>query len=365
MSQQQTRDVIVIGAGPAGLSLGYYFEKDDIDYDILERQEIGFSWQSMPDRLVVISHWWVNLLPGSWIGLHNPFAMVSKTFYNNYLERYTRKNNIRVMQHVLVQNISWENDKFRIETSKGGYLARFVVCATGYFANPHIPAMPGGNDGSLSELHACRYLSARQIAADYADVRNILLVGKRTTAGQLMVELSEFGFRVDISCRSELRLRRDHTFRGGLRKAVYFFYEAVKIKFQPHIKMNSWVDMEGGETGMLLNTGKVLKRAGIHGIQKGHVLFTDGTKARYDLVIYATGYRSALQYLDPSLLVPSGPRGEPKTRDMESVNVANLFFIGFDNLVNFRSRYLRGIASDAKRLAGKIRLRLSDNSQSC
>ena len=359
MGRQQIRDVIVIGAGPAGLSLGYYFEKYGIDYNILERQEIGFSWQSMPDRLVVISHWWVNLLPGSGVGLKNPFATVSKNFYHNYLKRYARKNNIRVMEHVLVENISRENDKFRIETGKGNYRARFVICATGYFANPHIPALPEDNDGSLPEFHACRYLSARQIAVDYPDAKNILLVGKRATAGQLMIELNEFGFKVDISCRSELRLRKDHTLRGGLRKAVYFLYEAVRIRFQPHIKMNSWVDMEGGETGMLLNTGKVLKRAGIQGILKGYALFADGTKSRYDLVIYATGYRSALEYLDSSLLVPDGPRGEPETHDMESVNAANLFFIGLDNLVNFRSRYLRGITSDAGHLAGRIRSRLS------
>lgn len=359
MGQQQIRDIIVIGAGPAGLSLGYYFEKYGIDYDILERQEIGFSWQSMPDKLVVLSHWWVNLLPGSQIGFYNPFAMASKSIYHDYLKRYARKNNIRVAQHVLVGNVSRESDKFRIETSRGIYRARFVVCATGYFANPYIPVMPAGNDGSLSEMHACRYLSARRIAADYPDARNILLVGKRTTAGQLMVELSKFGFKVDISCRSELRLRRDHTLLGGLKKSIYFFYEAVKIRFQPHVKMNSWVDMEGGETSMLLDARKVLKRAETHGIREGHVLFTDGTKVRYDLVIYATGYRPALQYLDTSLLTFSDSRGEPVTRDMESVNAANLFFIGLDNLVNFRSRYLRGIASDAGRLADRIRLCLS------
>ena len=359
MNQQQVRDVMIIGAGPAGLSLGYYLGKYGIDYGILEQQEIGFSWQSMPDRLIVISHWWTNLLPGSWTGLSNPFAMVSKAFYHGYLQRYASKNNIRVAQHVLVRNISQENGKFRIETSKGDYLARFVVCATGYFANPYIPVMPEGNDGSLSEMHACRYVSARQVAMNYPDAQKVLLVGKRATAGQLMAELSRFGFKVDISCRSELRLRGDHTFRGALRKAAYFLYEAVKIKFQQHIKMDSYVDMEGGETGILLDTGKVLKRAGIHGIREGHALFADGTKARYDLIIYATGYRSALQYLDPSLLKLGGPRGEPETRDMESVNSANLFFIGVDNLVNFRSRYLRGIASDAKRLAVKIRARLS------
>ncbi len=358
MGQLQFRDVIIIGAGPAGLSLGYYLQRYGIDYDILERQEVGFSWQSMPDKLMVISPWWVNLLPGSWIGLRNPLAIVSKDSYHDYLKRYARKNNIRVTPHVLVQNISRQDNGFRIETSAGVYSARLVICATGYFANPYIPVMPEGNDGSLSELHACRYLSARQISMDYPDTQNILLVGKRATAGQLMVELSEFGFKVDISCRSELLLRRDHTLRGSLRKAIYFLYEAVKIRFQPHIKMNSWVDMEGGETGMLLNAGKVLKRAETHGIRDGYVVFADGTKTKYDLVIYATGYRFALQYLEPALLKPGGPRGEPETRDMESTNVPNLFFIGLDNLVNFRSRYLRGIASDAGQLAHRVRSRL-------
>ena len=354
------RDVLIIGAGPAGLSLAYYLEKQGIDYSILEKTEVGSSWKSMPDKLVIISPWWTNLLPGSGTGWNNPFAQVGKNFYHHYLIDYVRKNSIRVEPNTLVKALNFAQNEFKLVTNRGNYRARLVVCATGYFSNPYIPSMPKGKDGSIPELHGSHYFSAGQVARDYPRIKKILLVGKRVTAGQLMVELSRFGFDVAISCRSELTLRTDHSLPGKLKVGAYFVYEALKMRFRPHIKMNSYVDMDGGETGVLLATGKVSKKAAAIGVSEGFVLFADNTRCEYDLIIYATGYRPALGYVDASLLTLNN-QAEPVTVDMAAQRTPQLFFIGFDNLVNFRSRYLRGIAKDAKQLAHRIQSRLLES----
>lgn len=352
-------DVIVIGAGPAGLSLAYYLEKSGTDYILLEKDGVGSSWKSMPEKLVVLSPWWTNLLPGSWLGFNNPFTLVSKDYYHNYLLRYNVINKLKVKTQVNIENLKKHNNSYTFKSSAGSFSSKFVICATGYYSKPFIPVLPGGNDSSIPEMHAAEYFSAEKISKDYPQVRRILLVGKRVTAGQLMVELENYGFEIDISCRSELVIRQSHTFKGKVKEFIYYFYEALKIRFKPYLKSNSFVEMDGKDTAKLLDNGIVGKKGNILGISDGSVSFSNGkNETAYDLVIYATGYSPALQYIDPSIL-SADKNGLPDVKNMESIVSVNLFFIGIDNLVNFRSRYLRGIAKDARRLNDIIQSRLT------
>jgi hypothetical protein len=48
----------------------------------------------------------------------------------------------------------------------------------------------------------------------------------------------------------------------------------------------------------------------------------------------------------------------PAIQDFELTEASGLFLLGFDNLYNFRSRYLRGIRSDAAKLASILEDRL-------
>ncbi len=358
MSTVEQHDVIVIGAGPAGLSLGYFLEKAGLDYLVLEKERVGYSWSSMPEKLVVLSPWWVNTLPGSWIGLRNPFCLVGKDFYTAYLERYAEKNRIRIRDKTTVSGVESTSTGFTIELGDKLMQASIVVCATGYYSNPMVPMLEDGNDNSITEVHAVNYYSASRLIEEYPGVKNILLVGKRVTAGQLLVEITDAGLNMDISCRSELEFRDNYTLRGMTREYLYYFYEAVQVLFKPTLRYDSFPSMDGGATEQLINSGKVGKKNAIQAIKDGNVVFADGERKNYDLVIYATGYNPTIGYLANSL-VQTSEKQVPETSGMESKLCANLFFLGLDNLVNFRSRYLRGIASDARRLSRIIQSRLA------
>ena len=357
MTTSEKYDVVVIGAGTAGLSIGYYLEKSGLNYLILEKEEVGYSWSSMPEKLVVLSPWWVNTLPGSSIGFKNPFCLVSKDFYSSYLRNYASNNSLNIRQKTTVSKMESSDEGFSIETTQGLIEAKMVVCASGYYSNPKIPQLPGGNDNSIQEIHAVEYYSAKKLRERFHDLNSVLLVGKRVTAGQLLVEISEAGLKMDISCRSDLEFRINYTFKGILKEYIYYFYENVLLFFQPHLRVNSYPNMDGGKTEELINSGSVGKKAGIQAISEGNVIFSDGEKKAYDLVIYATGYNPATGYLAISQ-VSYDDNAIPETSNLESNNCRNLFFLGLDNLVNFRSRYLRGIARDARALSRIIESRI-------
>ena len=357
MSSVEQHDVVVIGAGPAGLSLGYFLEKAGLDYLLLEKERVGYSWSTMPEKLVVLSPWWVNTLPGSWIGWRNPFRLVGKDFYTAYLERYAENNHIKIRDKTAVSTVESTASGFEIQLGEKSLQARIVVCATGYYSNPMLPTLEDGNDNSITEMHAVNYYSASKLIEEFPGVKNILLVGKRVTAGQLLVEISDAGLDIDICCRSELEFRDNYTLKGITREYLYYFYEAVQVLFNPNLRYDSFPSMDGGATEELINGGKVGKKSAIQAIKDGNVVFANGEMKNYDLVIYATGYNPTIGYLADSL-VQTNEKHVPETSDMESKLCDNLFFLGLDNLVNFRSRYLRGIASDARLLSRIIQARL-------
>ncbi|HED12101.1 MAG TPA: hypothetical protein ENI62_00315 [Gammaproteobacteria bacterium] len=117
--------------------------------------------------------------------------------------------------------------------------------------------------------------------------------------------------------------------------------------------------MDGGETTRLLNSGEVPVFPNIHSMRDGSVNFSDDQHTKPDLIIYATGYRPSLDYVSDIALDENS--GDPIIQDMRSVNVPGIYFVGFDNTVNFRSRYLRGIRNDTKILATTIQQALTSS----
>jgi hypothetical protein len=89
------------------------------------------------------------------------------------------------------------------------------------------------------------------------------------------------------------------------------------------------------------------------------VIFEDGRELRPGLVFYATGFAPALRHLEALQLQVCRETGVPLCHDLESIDAPNLFFLGFDMLRNFQSRFLRGIRNDAVVLAQRLEARLA------
>lgn len=226
-----------------------------------------------------------------------------------------------------------------------------VVIATGYFASPVGP-MPGfEDDGSVPVLHAAMLRSYAELDAFSGKRHPVFVVGGRVTAGQTILALTDRGIPCALCIRTPLNFRR-YGLLAWFREMAYYAWEEIEAALSPGLRRDSYPTMEGGRNRTLVETGAVSVHPPITRIVDGQLVFADGSRSAAAGVILATGYVPSLAI--PGLSAPLGPNGLPETRAFEIASMPGVFLLGFDNLYDHRSRYLRGIRRDARRLARRL-----------
>jgi putative flavoprotein involved in K+ transport len=76
----------------------------------------------------------------------------------------------------------------------------------------------------------------------------------------------------------------------------------------------------------LAKAGAIAIRPGIQTFKPDAVVFADGAEEFYDVVMFATGYRPALGYLDG--LVTLDQKGQPARDGVRSTDQPDLYFVG-------------------------------------
>ena len=108
--------------------------------------------------------------------------------------------------------------------------------------------------------------------------------------------------------------------------------------------------MAGGKIKRIIQSNRVNHIGPILGVEGEYLHHASGVE-KFDVILLATGWKSNVTHLDPQLLTLDG---EPLVENMQSKVWPGLFFLGFDNLLSFRSRFIRGIREDSKCLANNI-----------
>lgn len=359
MSSERIWPVVIVGAGPAGLSLGHEFGLAGMRPCILERGPApADSWRRMPRHMPMNSPWGASLLAGSRVGLRRWSQLASRAEFHAYLLDYARRHDFEIWTDTAVKGIELEEGSgFRLATSRGPVHARTVVNATGYFGHPFVPSYAGLEQSDLVQITVPEYGDAEQVASRLGPSgRDILIVGKRITAGQLGIELVDAGFDVTVSHRSPIRYGWDpNVQRRGF--PLYYPYERVRLRSQSWRHLDSRHPMQGGRARKLIESGRIRTAPEIERVRGSRVLFRDGSSRRFAGLVWATGYRPALPHLGD--LVSLDPEtGRPPLRGAESAEVPGLFFLGLDQQTDFTSRMLRGIRRDARKVATRVLERL-------
>jgi putative flavoprotein involved in K+ transport len=383
-------DILVIGAGPAGLSVGFELKRRRLPFLILEQgASVGESWRNMPRRLKLVSPWKCNSLAGTAKKLFPSHYEINREEFLCYLQSYAEEKQLPVQIDTEVYGVEKLPDGcFRVRTSQGEILPRVLVNATGYFSNPFIPAIPGATESKIPQLHFAHYRDPRHIASflrvsspskpvslspsllkggraglrreNFQSIHRrtsarplILIVGKRLSAGQLMVELADAGFDVALSRRSPIQYGAEPWAWWFLFR-IFPWLEWLKLKWKGSRAPGNDVRMRGGVARKLIESGTVKTFPPIKCFEGDTVTFENGQQLQPGAVLYATGFRPALGHLaslDISICVETG---RPQLRDMESVSMPGLYFIGLDHGRNFQSRFIRGIRKDAAFLVKRL-----------
>ena len=135
-------EVVVIGAGQAGLAMGYFLSRQKRRFLIVERAgSVGSAWRERWDSLTLFTSRRYDSLPGlDFPG--DPAGYPNKDEVIGYLEEYARRFELPVSLNTNVRRLGvGESEGYVIETDRGTIGADQVVVATGPFQQPFVPAV--------------------------------------------------------------------------------------------------------------------------------------------------------------------------------------------------------------------------------
>lgn len=332
-------DVIVIGGGQAGLASGYHLKKRGLSFLILEAgEDAAGAWPQYYDSLKLFSPAAYSSLPGL------PITSQGKRYPNRdeviqYLKKYATHFDLPLVYHSRVEKVSKESDYFRVETSTGKtYFARNLISATGSYSRPYTPLIDKQDEFKGSIIHSATYSTP-----DSFQNQKVVVVGRGNSAVQIAMELSEIT-DTTLAVREPVALIPQRI----LGQDIHFWFKVTGVdtvwKFGKSFANGSSVlDLDGYK--QRLKEGNPKQKKMFTAFHENGVIWSDGKKEEVDSVIFATGYRSNVSYIEA--VGGLDAQGEPLQRNGISTTVSGLYFVGLSGQRSFASATLRGVGPDA------------------
>lgn len=192
----EVTEVLVVGAGQAGVAMSEHLSDRNIAHIVLERDRIAERWRTERwDSLVANGPAWHDRFPGLAFENVDPDAFATKDQVAEYFEKYAEMIDapIRCGVEVLKVTKNEGGSGFIAETSAGTVHARYVVAATGAFQQPAIPALVPESAG-VHQIHSSQYRNPAQLPAG-----GVLVVGAGSSGVQIANELRQSGREVHLA----------------------------------------------------------------------------------------------------------------------------------------------------------------------
>lgn len=310
-------DVVVIGGGQAGLSIGYYLRAAGRSFVIFERGRVGETWRSQRwDSFAVNTPNWANGLPGDAYEGNEPDGFFHRDELVGYFEHYASKFELPVKEGVTVAAVDADGDGFRVtfENADGAVdtvTAGNVVVASGIMQAPKIPGIRERFPQSLLQLHASDYRSADKLPPGA-----VVVIGSGQSGCQISEDLIHAGRDVYLSTSKVGRLRRRYRHRDVVEWAedMGFWDVAVEDLPDPAIEFAAQPQVSGvGRYGSTLSL-QSMARDGVRlmgrlsDVENG-VLKTDNSLAEH--ITFADERSAEFTGMIESWIVSNGVSAEP------------------------------------------------------
>jgi thioredoxin reductase (NADPH) len=182
---KSTLDLLIIGAGPAGLSAADVAAREGLNYLVIEKGLIADTVYHYPIGLTVFST--VNELELRENTLHPCREKPTREELLNYYVHFALNENLRINTEEEVTRVrKLEGEGFSVETSRNAYTASRILVCTGTMAHPRRLNVPGED---LAKVH-------HRFVEPFPYVRkDVLIIGGGNSAAEAALFLSEGGAR--------------------------------------------------------------------------------------------------------------------------------------------------------------------------
>jgi putative flavoprotein involved in K+ transport len=343
MLSMQKYDVIIVGGGQAGLSIGYYLKKTALSFLILDKgSEVGEVWRKRYDSLTLFTPDFYSALPGStFIG--NRQSYPTKDEVANYLKFYAEQNKIPIQHNTEVQELFQTGGGFEIYSNKGIFHAQKVVVATGPFQKPFIPKFSKDLSKDVIQLHSSVYKNPQQLKDG-----PVLVVGGGNSGAQIAVELSKER-EVYLSVGHKLKLIPLDVGK----KSIFWYidkfglYQASKDSLFGRLLRKQKDPILGSDLKPLLDSGKIKLKARSVSVKGDTFHLQDNSHIKVNNVIWSTGFWPDYNWINISNLIDV--KGFP-VHERGVTSVQGLYFLGLPWLNCRSSALLGGVGKDAEYL---------------
>lgn len=394
-------DVLVIGAGQAGLAVSHELSHAGTDHLVVERSRIASTWAGRWDSFHLVSPNHGILLPGGEYRGDDPAGYLSRDEIVAHLTAYAASFAAPLMEDTEVESLGVDEAGFEARTPRGGIRARRVVVCTGAYQAEHRPAFAAELERRVPVVYASAYRSPGALPDG-----PVLVVGGGQSAVQIVEDLRIAGRDVSLAAGSSPAMPR----RAGGRDVfdwlfdLGFFEMTLDDVPSPAVRLAPNPTVTGARGGHDLGL-RTLAAGGVPIM--GHVLGIDGDRLRIaddlaesvavsdetwtqvcdlirlaadqldvprpeladvptaaiepaaapridDLgaVVVACGFRPAYGWIDVDGVVDG--MGFPVQHDGASAVVPGLHFVGVPWLRNRRSPLLMGVGEDAAVVAAQL-----------
>ena len=189
-------DVVIVGAGQAGLAVSRELTEAGIAHVVLERGRVGQTWRGRWDSFCLVTPNWFLQLPSYPYEGDDPDAFMLRDEVVAYLERYAAGFEAPVREGIEVTALSSGADGgFLLETSAGEIMAGTVVLGTGAYQRPHRPAGAATLPEDLHQIDVEDYRNPAELPSG-----PVLVVGSGQSGCQIAEELHRAGREVFLAC---------------------------------------------------------------------------------------------------------------------------------------------------------------------
>ncbi len=356
-SSPESADICIIGAGSSGVAVGKALRDKGLAFDCFEKgSNIGGMWRYRNDNGLSCAYKSLHIdTSRNNLGYPDfPIPDDKPDFLSHhellaYLEAYADHFDVRRSIRFNTEITAVEkrdSGRWRVITKDGEARDyRAVIVANGHLWDPRWPSFSGTFSGTA--LHSSEYRTAQPF-----DDKDVLVVGIGNSAVDIAVDLCKRAKSVTLSTRTGAHVMPKYMMGIPIDRWSAFF--SRKLRFPtlltrmimarliylavgdqrrlgvPRPRHPMWREHATLSQELLpyVGHGWIRTRPNVVKLDDRDIEFADGSRASFDAVIYATGYRTTFPFLAPSLFSVAEGEKVDLYRRMTPPQHPGLFFAG-------------------------------------